>query len=83
VETVEPPPVVTPNRALVGSYGSEAEAAQGWLTFNLPGLEPELEPVAVSGKKRLVRLYAVGPAEVVRQLCDDPVTRGDWCGAGK
>lgn len=66
-------------RLHVASYRNDADAAQGWLNYNLPGLMPELEAVQIPGKGRFIRLYAVGPAETMRQLCDDMNARGEQC----
>lgn len=66
-------------RVQVAAYRSESDAARGWLNYNLPGLSPELEGVDLPGKGHFVRLYAVGPTELVHQLCDDAATRVDWC----
>jgi len=66
-------------RAHVASYRSESDAARGWLAFNLPGLLPELDGVDIPGKGHFVRLYAVGPSDLVQQLCDQIKARGEWC----
>ncbi|HLN25776.1 MAG TPA: tetratricopeptide repeat protein [Patescibacteria group bacterium] len=80
-----PPPAmpiadgVTLARALVGSYGSDDEAASAWMAYNLPGLTPQLEPAFTPGQSRLIRLYAVGPEDIVTRLCDDVRSRGEPC----
>ncbi len=70
-------------RVHVASYRDEGAAAQGWLRYNLPGLSPDLDAVVVPGQGRFVRLYAVGPRDLVLDLCADAKTRGAWCAAGQ
>ena len=85
-----PPPVEPPAadgvrqaRALVGAYASDEDAATGWMSYNLPGLTPQLEPTTIPGKGRFIRLYAVGPEDIVKRLCDEVRSRGEPCLVGK
>ena len=66
-------------RVHVASYRNESDAARGWLSYNLPGLMPELTAVTLPGKGKFIRLFAVGPADQVHQLCDEMKTRGEIC----
>jgi TPR repeat protein len=66
-------------RAHVASYRTDEDAANGWMAYNLPGLTPQLEPTSIPGKGRFIRLYAVGPEDVVKRLCDDQKARGETC----
>ncbi len=79
------PPLRTPGqiRVHVASFRDESAAAQGWLRYNLPGLSPDLDAVVVPGQGRFVRLYAVGPRDLVLELCADAQTRGAWCAAAQ
>jgi len=66
-------------RLHVASYRNESDAARGWLSYNLPGLIPELAAVTIPGKGKFIRLFAVGPSEQVHQLCDEMKARGEVC----
>ena len=69
-------------RVYLGSYASADAAAAGWLSYNLPGLLADVEfiPAAAGAVgQQQVKLYAIGPMEVVRQLCRQVKSQGQAC----
>lgn len=66
-------------RVQIGAYPDENTAAQAWLDYNLPGLDVDVDSVDVPGLGRQVRLWAIGPASILKPLCGQMATHGQWC----
>ncbi len=66
-------------RLQLAAYRSSDAAMRAWAVLGRPALSPEVVAVDIAGRGRYFRLFAVGPAKLLSELCPGLQAKGEAC----